>query len=639
MHSARIFTYQKYPVTFEEFQKSNYTDLEYNVYQRTHTLFAGSDTPRSLVEILKACPQLEHLWIGCYDLDLRNNADFTFAMLPKLKSLRLMIEGPFNLPTDWQNATQLEKLVLKVGPHTGGLAEVADQLHLLTKLTYMQPPKTTDFQWFSRLSELPALHSLDLSSYTTMPFAVPEMIKLLRTFPQLKKVFNFYPKKNEALTDALLGLDFLETVELISTVFKDPTSLPLFFCRFKNVKFFSYRSTGYKECNTFREQYAAQPLPDAQRELLFLCWIKSWNRVKERTVNHLLERHKAGIPTVLAGYDKLSSLTKTALKAKLKATRVSLDEKTEGETVHLLHSKSPWEFVEKVVLEKKPFVVEEQLTEFLHFLETPYLLESENKELSQSIVRLLASEEADNLMLAFEMIQNGGATREVQSMVAAIALAHYETTIRKKAKQVYIKVGSAAFVPLMSKTSYKRTDFELRLSKHENISRTDFLLMVHFLDYVRYKRYHDTTRFTLSWSRLDIQTLSENILLFPGLQAMRLSQNTELDMQQVLPLLAQIPSLEMLYLNGCKTTVPESIIQVQSLTTLDLSGNRMDDFSVLSQLPHLEQLTVKGCKIKNWDWLQQCPALQWLCVSTADQAKVPHIGTKKQYGDTLLQLK
>jgi hypothetical protein len=332
--------------------------------------------------------------------------------------------------------------------------------------------------------------------------------------------------------------------------------------------------------NTFIKRYATHPLTDAQRALLFLCWTKSWHRVRKMTHNHLLENRESPVPIFLAGTDKLPSLNKTTLKAKLRNTPFTLADQTATQTIWVLHNKSKWETIEPVILAEEPFVTEEQLTEYLHSLEMPYLLETDNQELTENVVRLLVSEEEANLLLAFTLIETGGATVAIQSMVAALALQHASEVIRKKARQLYAKVGNPAFVPLLRKSFYKYTDYTLRLSKHEAISQTDFMVMINYLAYVVSKHHG----FSLYWQRLGIRTVTTHLPYFAGIERAFLGQNPDLDIQQVIEILAQLPKLYELDLSGCKLQIPASITRLQSLTTLNLAGCQIDDFSVLQEM-------------------------------------------------------
>jgi|GEM_PF-4672470 len=598
-----------------------------------------------LLAILDAFPALERLSMNS---DLMDGSfpkvEIPSHILTKLKYLSFSHELPVPLQVHWENAQQLEDFLLDIPVSSPGFEQLLAALPGMQKLRYFLLPKTNDLEIWCKLLKVPALEVLDLRSYTVLPAPLPVMMQLLKPLTHLKEIIRFFPKKNEELTEAFLPLDTLDKLELSPAFFKDSTNLPVVLSRLTHVHLYNEsrrNQATYNLVNTFITRYATQPLTDAQREMLFLCWTKSWHRVRKINRNHLLENRESAGPIVLAGADKLPSLSKTALKAKLRNTPFTLADKTATQTIWVLHNKSKWEEIEPVILAEKPFVTEEQLTEYLHTLETPYLLETDNHELSGNVVRLLISEEEDNLMLAFEMIQTGGATVAIQSMIAALALKHSSDVIHKKARQLYIKVGNPAFVPLMRKSFYKYTDYTLRLSRHEAISPTDFMVMIDYLAYMTSRRHfnHQKSYFRLYWQRLGIRTLTTHLPYFADIELAFLGENPDMDIQQVVDILAQLPKLYLLDLSGCKLRIPASITRLQSLTTLNLAGCQMDDFSILREMKNLNCLYLTGCKVKNWDWLSDLLSLTLVNVSKADENKIPHLRKEMADGKPFLRLR
>jgi hypothetical protein len=591
--------------------------------------------------VLDAFPALEKLSItGHYP-----TLEIPSHILKKLNYLTIFNESSVQLEIEWESLNQLEELHLNIPVTSPGVEQLLSALPGMKTLRHFRIPKTSNLELWRQLLKAPAVETLDLSHYKVLPASVPAIIELVKPLSHLKEITHFYPKKNEELPEELIQLDFLERLELLPTLFKDSTNLPVVLSRLKKVHLcneWDRNRVSYTLVNTFIQRYAMRQLTDRQREILFLCWTKSWHRVKAFTRNHLLENRESQTPIVLAGTDKLPSLNKTALKSKLQNTPFTLADKNARQTIWVLHNKSVWEEAENAILNEIPFVTEEHLTEYLHALETPYLLEADNQALTENVLRLLISEEENNLLVAFEMIQSGGATVAIQSMIAALALQHSSDVIRKKARQVYAKVGNPAFVPLFRKSFYKYTDYAFRLSKHEAISETDFMAMIDYLAYVANKQYHNNSiasRFTLYWQRLGFRTITANLPYFSDIHRVFFDQNPDMDVVQVLDILAQLPDLNELGLSGCKLHVPVSITRLQALKTLNLASCQMDDFSALGQMKKLQELYLAGCKVKDWSWVSELPALKLINVSKADESKIPHLRKEMAGGKPFLRLR
>lgn len=591
--------------------------------------------------VLDAFPSLEKLSItGHYP-----TLEIPSHISKRLKYLAVFNESPVQLKVDWESLNQLEELHLNIPTSAPRFEQLLAALPGMQTLRHFRIPKTSDLGVWRQLLKAPALETLDLSHYTVLPASVPAIIELVKSLSHLKEITHFYPKKNEALPDELVHLDFLEKLELLPTLFKDSTNLPVVLSRLKKVHLcneWDRNRVSYTLVNTFVQRYATRQLTDRQRELLFLCWTKSWHRVKAFTRNHLLENRENQTPILLAGTDKLPSLNKTTLKAKLQNTPFTLADKNAKQEIWVLHSKSVWEEAENAILSEKPFVTEEQLTEYLHFLEKPYLLDEDNQALTENVLRLLISEEENNLLVAFEMIQTGGARVAIQSMIAALALQHSSDVVRKKARQVYAKVGNPAFVPLFRKSFYKYTDYAFRLSKHEAISQTDFMAMIDYLTYVYWKKYYNNgteSIFTLYWQRMGFRTITANLPYFTDIHRAFFDQNLDMDMAQVLDTLAQLPNLYELGLSGCKLHIPTSITRLQTLKTLNVASCQMDDFSVLGQMKNLQELYLAGCKVKDWSWVSELPSLKLINVSKADENKIPHLRKEMAGGKPFLRLR
>jgi hypothetical protein len=623
-----ILTYQSY----ETLHLSNVSSVDlYLVDTKKYTLkdikylsvYVNENLP-VFERIFKACPNIEYVNLGCHYKNDFTGLELPFHLLPKLCRLNINTSNltfPFSCITEYP---QIVELGLGAEEGSVSLNHVIDNIHLLKNLRYFTIPKLNDTRLLEKLSLLESLETLDFSNYTTLPKPVKEILEMLKDVPKLQKLISFYPQKKEIPSETWLGLDRYDDVELISPIFKDYTSLPLFFSEFKHVSLYSYRKAGYSRVNTFREKYGDKPLTDKHRELLFLCHIESWSRVRERTKNYLTE-NKDNIPAGINGYDKLNAFNKTTLKSKLKNSPFYLTEEDTADTIWMLHAKTPPEIVEKVIFNDRKFITEEQLLDYLNILEKPYLLESDNEQMSESIIQLFCSDDEANLKMAFQMIEGGGATVAVQSMLAAISIEHSSAEIRKAARQLYAKVGNPAFKPFLGKSAYKDSFLTHTVSKHEAISRTDFLVMLAQYHYMRWQKRRNDYIMALLWKRLDITMLSENIKLFTSISKVELSQNKNLDIKQAVSVLSQLPKLEILFLDGCYGVIPETITQLKTLKKLNISSNTMEDFAVLGELTGLEELWMMNCKVKNWDFLKKLPNLKKVHVSKADESKLPDL--------------
>jgi hypothetical protein len=114
----------------------------------------------------------------------------------------------------------------------------------------------------------------------------------------------------------------------------------------------------------------------------------------------------------------------------------------------------------------------------------------------------------------------------------------------------------------------------------------------------------------------NLSEIPDEVQYLAGLQKINLGQNPNLDFENAIEILAQIPNLQILYLHSNKlTTLPNSIGNLKNLQTLYLGNNPSLNFDsvlkILVQIPNLQtfclnsnQLTILPNSIKNLTNLQ-----------------------------------
>ncbi|MDW7693306.1 hypothetical protein R9C00_01005 [Flammeovirgaceae bacterium SG7u.111] len=468
------------------------------------------------------------------------------------------------------------------------------------------------------LKELKDLRVISITSEVEKRIDLPAFFTLIAEMTWLKKVKLFYLKDGVEYKSYLAKLDFLELLDLSSSATYTPTTAPLEFGLLEHVSFGKHSNLG-KVLEEFREKVAGKEITEEQRKILFGFFVGNFLALKEEVPNLLMGAFEKKEKINLFLDAKPKGLTKKALKEKLVDSPIVLDGKDkDAAELYVVGVKSAYEKVEELVTSGKKLILTDHLQELVVKLDDPWLLQEENSELNEQLLQLLSSHIDDNYLVAFQIIEGGGADRMIQSMLAAIMLAHTDKAIAKKAEKLYTQYGSTTFVAhckTFRGLSLRRSKDTLRklnhLLSHPDIDALAFRLMHHRIASEN-PNISDVYVGELIFKEDEISTFGEEFQYFSHIHTLVLEKCPNLNLAQILPVLAKLPSLKNLTIKSCHVQVPASIGTLSQVEKLELSFSTVIDPSCLGSLSQLTSLNLEGCKVEEWKWIENLTKLNEL---------------------------
>lgn len=478
------------------------------------------------------------------------------------------------------------------------------------------------------LEKLPLLQQIESIFFNRdfiKKFKNTDIIAALSSMKNLKKVEFDY---NFELCDALLQLDFLETIS--HHKFRKAVDAPLFLSLFKNAKLtFNDCSEDEKVNETmishFQKNIVKPDFDDTQRQMMFTFWNKNMKNLQDVILQTFGIQSFTNKKIATLGIIKreVAETIKTYLP-ELQCEIVN--PKKQNPDFYVVFSQVKYEDFEMLVSEKIPFVLEDDLMNLLKEKQEHYLLEEDNTELNVELIRLLVSNQNENLLIAFSIIESGGADKTVQSLLAAIYLAHPDKAIQKAVTKLYEKYCSAVY-----RTYAKQGKASLRISNnahsgthfysvHDDINRFDFILMYQKIagDNPRVKDYALNQ---VSFADCDLHVLPEIITSFSMINHLNLSNNPNIDLLESKKKLETLSALNTLILKNCKTEVPD-LSTLKSLKNLNLSFNTLQNSNWIGHL-NLASLEVESCQIQDWSFLKTLSMLETLDITKNGLTELP----------------
>ncbi|SEW29636.1 Leucine rich repeat-containing protein [Chitinophaga sp. YR573] len=575
----------------------------------------------------------QHLRIFDFNGELKELPEDFFRQYPDLKSLDVHALDLAALPSSVNTLKQLEILnidytKLKQLPALAHLKELhitnnnlidfdkeGGKLIGLTALTLGGYRGNTLPQ---KLVLLQSLETLKLTNSKKNSNTWPEILELIKALPQLKFADIDMPQDKGDVFFTEEGIAILDRLEKISGRYFDfffPNRIPLVIGLTKKV---SFQRALQHVLPEFRHLTASKNYSPLQLKLLFGLFTKSTSTFSELLPNKLKDALHEKITLRLLEKPKgesMQSINKKLGKYGIKTSSTADDENT----IVVIGNNSSFEEVIKFVDNNRDIITIDQLNEVLINEGEHWLLQDDNKEINEPLLRLLSSNQPENYKVAFQIIETGGANKTIQSMLAAVMMAHPDKEIYKSAEKLYDKYGSQSF-----KLHAKGVKASLRkggnvkhkidaIVAHPDIDAMMFRLMCLCISgiYVfEMKGYKDLK-------------LPEEIVYFSHIQKVYIENCEGFHITEAIDLLKEMPACKVLKLSGCHIPIPASISSLSQLETLEIAYNAPTDISALQSLTSLKVLNVEGIKIKEWEWLLSLNKLEILNINNNELQTLP----------------
>lgn len=587
--------------------------------------------------------------------------DDFFEAYPEARTVSIHSKNLAAVPGSFGKLAQLTGLII----YKTKLRELPAGIETMLSLEYVgvRDNNLMDFNKEAvRLSALPALKSLELQGYRGNSF--PEKISLLTnleilSLPNAKKneqdmagifkVIAALPRLQQLHVDFphtmsfafltagnLAILDKLQEVECRGLWINTDSQLPLALGLTQKVKF-KYK---YEDILTpFRAFVDGKGYNALQTQLFFGLFIKNILGIQELLPNKLADAIAQQQKPRLRLLDKPKGETIKSINSKLEQYGISADNNANDEdTIVVIGGNTTVEEAAPFIVAGRSLITVDQLNEVLISGGDHWLLTEENEPVNEQLLQLLCSNQAENYKVAFQIIATGGANKSIQSILAAIMMAHPDKEVHKGAEKLYDKYGSQAF-----KLYIKESKISLRtggdvdrkvnmIVKHVDVDSMLFRLMFHC---IAGANDHITRVSTAIFSLKELPDISlpREMTFFTGIKELHFEDCERFDINGAIAIIKQMPECRVLILNGCHVAIPASIGELTQLQTLEIAHNTLADETALQSLNQLQVLNVEGVKIKHWEWLGSLTQLRTLNCNNNGLTKLPQqVYTLQQLG-------
>ena len=554
--------------------------------------------------------------------------------------------GLTSLPSSFDKLSRLKHLKL-YSTKIKGLPEAIMQFKELNSLSIRG--NTIDFNKEAvKLSGLP-LEELELSGYRGSTF--PANIGLLKGLRKLRLT--------DDLKKKLLIKDVFETVAQLPLLEELDFGVPVadsdidetFVKMDRNIRLtgfgwrFAYhaekaplllgrtRQVGFQytlgeKLAAFRTRFNSPSLSGRQLELLFGLFLKNFTAVNELLPNLLKTKLGEKKPLNLILLDKPKGASLKSIREQLKGYPITINGPGAENSILVIGSKTTADEAEPYITQNYDLATVDHLKEALVAEADPWLLQEENESSNTQLLQLLASNQAENYLVAFQIIETGGANKLVQSLLAAIMLSHPETKVAKAAAKLYDKYGSQSFkhhaeaLNLSLKRSGNTLGKVNAIVDHPDIDAFAFRLMHHLIAGTN-KNIADLPADSFTIKNVPDIKITEALPYFTHVKELEFEGCERFPLEEAIPLFKEMTGCKVLKLNGCKTNVPSSIATLTHLQVLEIGGNEVTDPGALGALQNLKRLDVESTKIRDWHWLQSLAALESLNISHNALTAIP----------------
>lgn len=501
-------------------------------------------------------------------------------------------------------------------------------LKKLGSLTQLSLSNYYGSKWPSVLETLVNIQKLSIS-FDEKKTDQLEMVRSIGRMKWLKEVSLMNNLNLEQIGEEITALDHLDSISCWAT---SPKTYPEFlnWGLLRHVSFPAHYQSGEMTFDDFKAAIHAFDFGDNTRRLLFGIYAKNFNGVKALLPNQLLAPNENGQPTALFFEYKPAKSLLDRIKEQIGRSGTRLATTHEQGCLHIISEKNSFAQVLELVRQGKTLLLEDHIKEWLTAVEDPWLRQSESQEANEQVYRLLTSNQVENYLLAFQIIEGGGANDELVSLIAAIMLSHPDQKVAKTAEKLFAKVGpsNALNVFKQKKISFRRSGETVKTLNR--LFQTDIGItsipfrLLHGLIAGENPVIKDVQPGELSFKDCQFnEHFPDCARFFEQFTSVDFSRSKGLDVAGALRIMAHWPSLKRLDFSGCHYQIPASIGNLRQLTHLDLTSNTLENSSALAELTNLVQLSVEGCKIKSWQWLGKLDNLETLNMARNELASLP----------------
>ncbi len=521
------------------------------------------------------------------------------------------------LPDFVTQSTDLKSLVLDCSQ-----LRFKEDLKELKVLKYLRIRNFYGKKWPQQIAELPKLKEIDIDGKIGKKCSHSEIVEGLGKSISLKKVTFSFKLDFSIIGDKISLLSHLKNLEYYSPGI-DKYSLSIALLDAVRI---AHRFEKNKSLTEFQElNFDAGP--DAKK-ILFALFLNRTDLLTDLIDNpfSMDEEHDYQ----LCFSKRPAKVLTDKIKNYLPLSKMKVNKDLDKEDVFVINSKTDLHILASAFREQQVLATEDHLKELLTNLEDPWLRQQGNEDSVLQIYHLIVSNQVENILLALQIIDGTGATRDIISMVAVLMMAHPDKEVAKVAEKLFKKIGPASSYDYIKKSGvYLRmssnSDTKLnKLFKHDfGIEEMPFRIL-HALIAGENPRIRDVRTGTLNMKAAKFNgAIPSMIKHFSQVKKIILQKVPGIQTAESFRSLGKMENLTSLDLSGSKVAVSDEIALLKDLKYLDLSSCSISNSDGLKSLKKLNFLNLEGCKLNNFDFLNEMKDLQILNLGRSALTKIP----------------
>lgn len=580
-------------------------------------------------EVLLKLPLLENLNLRRFgsNKDIIGPLNF-FHYQNKIKHLTIRLNFK-NLPEDVTYLADLEELI--IGSTQWRLKKDIPSLQQLPKLKSLNIENYFGKKWPVEIEKLDQVETLYLNSPIEKKSNHLELVESLSRMKNLKQVELNFPLDGKEVGDAITALSFMEKVKLGGWISSWDHPSALTGAIVKNIDWGNHYQSPYFQGDGSMENFhgieGIEKFDIEDRKLIFALLFEAEPILKKIIPNVLLTAFEKDTPTNIQLKTKIKGKSTKKIREELKETSFTVNGKETEEDIYVFDSSVPFENLFEWFEEGKRLLPKDHLTELLTMVASPWLMQEENEESNENVYRLFQSNQAENYLIAMQILEGGGANEVLLSMVAAISACHPDKKVARAAQKVYDKFGASTFTARLKKVSLRRSGSSYKkldaLLKTTDVNDMAFRIMHHHIVSAN-PNVKDVSGNFLHLRKVNcLNPIPKEIRFFTAINGIDASSSKNLDLEKSIDALAEMELLIHLNLSSCHYQIPDEITKLKNLRLLKLTQNEIANPEILAQLFQLVELSVEGCAIKSWEWLSQMSSLRILNIANNKITKIP----------------